>query len=128
MKKFMMIGLVVFGGVQGIHGMSWLNARIRPVVKPTRQQLGSVTPDFLSSIFNIQSRKITTQAREKDLAAQVRMMQARNSLSELGDKKYSQIFSAGQRSPRSWMPQSPRMKLVETAGQVDPQVLAILAL
>jgi hypothetical protein len=86
MKKFMMIGLVVFGGVQGINGMSWLNQRIRPFIKPTRQQLGSVTPDFLSSIFNIQSRKITTQAREKDLAAQVRMMQARNSLSELGDK------------------------------------------
>jgi hypothetical protein len=58
------------------------------------------------------------------------MMQARNSLSELGDKKYSQIFSAGQRSPRSWMSKAdaPRMKLVDTGRQVDAEVQAIFAL
>ncbi|MFI5333257.1 MAG: hypothetical protein ACHQVS_04115 [Candidatus Babeliales bacterium] len=127
MKRIMMIGLVVFGGTQGIHGMSWFN-RAKPV-KPTRQQLGNLTPAFLTSIFNIQSRSVTTQLWESDLAAKKASAKARNSLSGFGDSKYSRLFGAGQESPRrSWMPNpnSPRLKFKDTLTRnVHSDVLAM---
>lgn len=125
MKKFMMIGLVVFGGVQGIHGMAFFNRYVKPT-KPTRQQLSNATPAFLSNIFNIQSRRATTQLWESDLAAKVATAKARNSLSDFGDRKYSQIFGAGQRLPQqSWMPKSSRMSLVPTSEPIHSDVLAM---
>lgn len=122
----MMIGLVVFGGTQGIHGMGFFNKYVKPT-KPTRQQLSNATPAFLSKLFNIQSRNITTQLWESDLAAKVAATKARNSLSELGNRKYSQIFSAGQQSPRSWMPNpnARRMKLVNTDSQIHADVFGL---
>lgn len=122
MKKIMMIGLVVFGGTQGIYGMSLFNRHVKP--------LGNLTPAFLTSIFTIQSRNLATQAWESDLAAKIKTQQARGSLSELANKKYAQRFGKKRLSRRSWIPNpdSPRFqpKLRDTlTRQIHSDVLAM---
>jgi hypothetical protein len=127
MKRVMMIGLVVFGGTQGIYGMAWINKYVKPT-RPTRQQLSMITPAFLSRVFSIQEQRETTQSWESNLRAQVKMREARNSLNGLADNKYNQLFSAVQRAPRrSWISNQDvvRPVLQDTPTQIHPEVFAM---
>ena len=119
MKKIMMIGLVVCGGVQGIQGMGWLEKRLA---------LANLTSNYLEIIH----RNITAKnMRRNDLAAKVAAARQREQLSDIAHRN-SQFINVDQPSPRSWIPkpETRRVKLRDTLTRQaisHPELAALYA-
>lgn len=130
----MMIGLVVFGGVNGLHGMSWFNRSVKP---HNQQSAGCITRNFVHNIFRYradQARQAALQqaheSRQNDLARKLRGAYARGGLNGLAAKKQNQFLGAGlavESRRQSWRtePVSPKFNLVETNTPIHAEVLAM---
>lgn len=133
----MMIGLVVFGGVNQLHGMSWFNKSVKP---HNQQGAGCITRNFVHNIFRYRADKAQQSAlqqahesRQGDLANKLKGEYARSQLANLAAKKHSQFLGAGlafESRRQSWRtePASPRFNLVETNTPIHAEVLAMYSL